>query len=342
MTKIIYLSLGSIPEDNKHLVETFSFNPEQKEATLKLNGVHKEIPEITFPISFDRYKDFETSCIENFKDELDKIKDLDQVDKTDILGVLLVDHANKSLILGSIKQYHRENLEQEPESQLQEHEQKQQNKEQEQQKGWENDYYDVWGRKVPEQENRKSNKNDKQELIEQGTELVKSKYRLLTLEETKEILYYDEEKGVYSYGGEILIEKELEDIFKFEIRKADIAEINGHIMRTTYVKKEEFDADLNIHNFKNGLYNIRTGELKPHTPDYYSLNQKPFLYNPKARSKHFVKFLKEVLYLEDIPTAIDIIAYTFVKYNPHELYFILIGIGSNGKSVYTGIIINLH
>lgn len=93
---------------------------------------------------------------------------------------------------------------------------------------------------------------------------------------------------------------------------------------------------------ENGLYNMRTGEFTQHTPDYYSLNQKPFPYNPKARPKRFIKFLKEVLYSEDLLTAIDIIALTFLRYNPHELYIILIGVGANGKSVYTGLITNLH
>jgi P4 family phage/plasmid primase-like protien len=353
-SKTVNLSLDPVPEDNKGLIDTFTFNPEQKEATLKLNGIHKEIiPALTFPIEFDqKYGDDTNSfsvyelnyqCLRNLHDELGKYERIRNLDK-EAVELVLTHNKNIDLMVSSIKQLGREVIEQSEfiaDEQEQQEEQEQQNKEQPE---WEKDYYDVYGRKIPEQESLKfnTNKNGKQELIEQGTELLISKYRFLTLEGGKEILYYDNDKGVYSYGGEILIEKELEEIFNFNIKSADITEIKGHIMRLTYVKKEEFDADLNIHNFKNGLYNIRTGELKPHTPDYYSLNQKPFLYNPKARSKHFVKFLKEVLYLEDIPTAIDIIAYTFVKYNPHELYFILIGIGSNGKSVYTGIIINLH
>ena len=92
-------------------------------------------------------------------------------------------------------------------------------------------------------------------------------------------------------------------------------------MRKTYVKREKFDSNLDIVNLKNGLYNMRTGKLEPHSPDYYSLNQKPFPYNPKARPKYFIKFLKDVLYAEDILTAIDIIAYTFLRYNPQELLF---------------------
>ena len=186
-------------------------------------------------------------------------------------------------------------------------------------------------------------KTEKQQLIEEGTQLVMSKYRFLTIEESKDILFYDDEKGVYVYGGEILIEKELEVTFGFKLRTSDITEIKNHVMRQTYIKRENFDFDLDVVNMENGLYNMRTGKFVSHTPDYYSLNQKPFPYNPKARPKHFIKFLKEeVLWTEDITTAIDIIAYTFLRYNTHELYFILIGNGANGKSVFTGLVTNLH
>ena len=41
-------------------------------------------------------------------------------------------------------------------------------------------------------------------------------------------------------------------------------------MRKTYVKLEEFDANLEYRKFKNGLYNWKTDKFLPHTPDYYS------------------------------------------------------------------------
>ena len=49
--------------------------------------------------------------------------------------------------------------------------------------------------------------------------------------------------------GEILIEKELELTFGFELSSSDIAEIKGHIMRQTYVKREKFDFNLDIKIF---------------------------------------------------------------------------------------------
>lgn len=44
--------------------------------------------------------------------------------------------------------------------------------------------------------------------MEEASEAIMTKHRLLTVEETKEILYY--RNGVYIPGGEILIEKEAE------------------------------------------------------------------------------------------------------------------------------------
>ena len=109
MTNIIYLSLDSLPDDNKGLIDTFSFNPESKYAELKLNGKHKGESALSFPIQFDKFRDFDRSCIEHFQSELDKYQELGQLEKVDILGVL-VDDANKSLILQSIKEYHKNTL----------------------------------------------------------------------------------------------------------------------------------------------------------------------------------------------------------------------------------------
>jgi putative DNA primase/helicase len=72
------------------------------------------------------------------------------------------------------------------------------------------------------------------------------------------------------------------------------------------------------------------------------LNQKPIIFNPKAKSKLIGKFLKEVLHPEDIRTAFEIISYTFIRINLFEYYFILIGTGANGKSVFIGVLSNLH
>ena len=185
-------------------------------------------------------------------------------------------------------------------------------------------------------------KLEKIDPIEEAVRLLMAKHRFATIWENKEILYYDEDKGVYVKDGERLIEEEVDRTFGFDLRTAGISEVMKFIMRKTYVKMEEFDSNIYIINLKNGLYNWKTDEFLPHTPDYYSLNQIPVKYDRYARPKLFLKFLREVLYQQDIRTAVELIAYTFVRKNIFEYYFILIGIGANGKSVFIGILSNLH
>ena len=184
--------------------------------------------------------------------------------------------------------------------------------------------------KVKEQdEEDKNEKVDKISLIEETSEIIMSKHRFLTIEESKEMLYYRD--GVYVPGGEVLVEKEAETCIDIDLPMSTLSEIKGHIMRHAYRTDDEIDSDLNIINLKNGLYNIRTGEFKEHSPDYLSINQVTVPYNPKAKSKLFGKFLCEVLYPSEIRTAIELIAYTFYRDNPFEIITILLDMELTGN-----------
>jgi P4 family phage/plasmid primase-like protien len=214
-----------------------------------------------------------------------------------------------------------------------------------------NEIDDIWESSIVFVENNRehyinNNRNDgiqlkkKEKLIEEATKKILSSHHFVTVEESKEILYYN--NGIYEKGGDILIETELETHYGYQLKLNDIKEINAHIMRRTYMKFEEFDKDFNIINVKNGLYLINEDKLVQHDPNYYSINQKPIVYNPLARPKLFGKFLSEVLYSTDIRTGVEMMAYTFSRNNLFEIYCILIGSGSNGKNVFTGILSYLH
>jgi P4 family phage/plasmid primase-like protien len=177
-------------------------------------------------------------------------------------------------------------------------------------------------------------------IVEQATELILENNHFVTLEESKEILYY--KKGVYVAGGEIVIEKEAEQMFGYALANKHLSEIKGHIIRKTYCKRESIDPDINVINLQNGLYDICNGTLKSHTPNYLSINQKPIVFNPDAKPKYFWKFLKDVLYPIEIKTAVEAMAYTFYRDTPFEYFFKLFGYGSNGKSVFTGLLTKLH
>ena len=184
------------------------------------------------------------------------------------------------------------------------------------------------------------NKQKQNYEIEQKTEEILSVDHFITLEETKEIIYYKD--GVYILGGDIIIEKEAEKLFGYSLKNKDLAEIKGHITRRTFHKRIELDNDVDIINLKNGLYSISKAELKEHSQSYISVNQKPIVYDPKAKSKVFGKFLSQVLYPSEIRTAVEAMAYTFYRDTPFEHLFILFGEGRNGKSVFTGLLTALH
>ena len=204
----------------------------------------------------------------------------------------------------------------------------------------------IWDNSVVHVQECRNSKNEQKGSkrdfgrIEYISEKLLGKYNFITLEETKEILYYD--NGVYKYGGDILIAKEAEAIAGYDLCNKDLREIISHIRRRTYHKRIEFDSNTNIYNVSNGLYNWKENKLYPHTPQYLSLKQKPIVYDPKAKPKLFGKFLSQVLYPANIRTAIESMAYTFLNDCPFDYFFILVGEGSNGKGVFTGLLTALH
>lgn len=195
-------------------------------------------------------------------------------------------------------------------------------------------------RAIDELDKRTGFNPDPVPLVEAATTEIMGKYNFVTIQETEEIWYYKD--GVYVPGGEIIIAKEAENTYHFEINSSKVTEIKGHIMRLTYHAKEEFDADINIINLKNGLYDWKNDVLKEHTADYLSINQKSIVYDKTAKPKLFGKFLSQVLYSRDIRTAIDAMAYTFHRDYDIEVIFILYGVGANGKTVFTSLLTHLH
>jgi putative DNA primase/helicase len=176
--------------------------------------------------------------------------------------------------------------------------------------------------------------------VEKATTHLMERHHFITIEETKEIWYYD--NGVYVAGGEITIEKEAQKLLGYKLKNKDLAEIKAQIIRQSYVKMKEIDADINTLNLNNGLYDIDNDRLLKHTPAYYSINQKPIVYDKDAKPKRFIKFLQEVLYPTHILTAIDAMAYTFHRDYIVEILYLLVGLGANGKSVFTKLLTEMH
>jgi P4 family phage/plasmid primase-like protien len=94
-------------------------------------------------------------------------------------------------------------------------------------------------------------------------------------------------------------------------------------------------------NLKNGIYNIKTGDLRPHSPEYAFRYVLPYDYDPSAECPRFEKFLLEVT-----KDRIDIVSVLqeFMGYAVAggpcygEKALIMYGEGANGKSTFMDVL----
>jgi len=172
-----------------------------------------------------------------------------------------------------------------------------------------------------------------------------------TIIENEELLWYDDEKGVYRENGEKVVKKLCELIWTRDVvlrylkpirlRKLTthfVNEVINAIKRRTYVSNTEFDKDPFIINVKNGLLDIRTKELKPHTPEYLSRIQINAEYNPDAKCPKIDKFISEIVPEKYRKLLYQIPAYCLFPDYKYEKAFMLVGDGENGKSTYLNLI----
>ncbi|WP_103529485.1 phage/plasmid primase, P4 family [Streptomyces sp. SM12] len=112
---------------------------------------------------------------------------------------------------------------------------------------------------------------------------------------------------------------------------AELPAIHG--VRTT---ADEFDAHADLLSVRNGTVNLRTGELRPHSPDDMITQCLDIEYDPTAKAPRWESFLDEVFpNHSDMPAYIRrVIGYGITGHTAEQCYFFHHGGGKNGKSAY--------
>lgn len=87
-------------------------------------------------------------------------------------------------------------------------------------------------------------------------------------------------------------------------------------------------------NVKNGLLNVATGKLEPHSSDYLSPVQLPVFYRPGAGCPKIDKFIGEVFPADAMAIAYELPAWLMTPYTAIQKAVLLLGPGGNGKSRY--------
>ena len=186
---------------------------------------------------------------------------------------------------------------------------------------------------------------DNEERIENVVKILKQFFHFVTLRNSEKILLYNG-KIYDSLNSESIIKEETEKLIPL-CPERDTIEVINKIKRQTYVDFEEFDSDPNLITIENGILDLETLKLKPHTPKHLSQVLIPVKYNkPKSENIEdnlkdtiFWKYLKssftinEKFRKDDFETILEIIASPIVKRHIDEKAFMFLGNGENGKSV---------
>ena len=100
---------------------------------------------------------------------------------------------------------------------------------------------------------------------------------------------------------------------------------------------EEFDQYPDLLAVRNGVVELRTGELKPHNARLLLTKRVDIAYNPEARAWRWERFLTEVFepHPELVPYMQRLLGYGITGRTSEQIVALLVGKGANGKSVLT-------
>jgi len=113
------------------------------------------------------------------------------------------------------------------------------------------------------------------------------------------------------------------------------------IANETYINIKEFDKNEMVLNLSNGLLNVETLELMPHTPEYLSFRRIPITYNPKVKCPKIRKFLKEIFHSKDIKYILEKIGLSLTPIMIFQDGTFLFGTGNNGKTTFYNLLRSL-
>ena len=155
----------------------------------------------------------------------------------------------------------------------------------------------------------------------------------------EDIFFY--ENGYYNSRGRDKIRQLVN--YYLEERSSEYykKEVIGFIGDLNHIDRADLEPPTNLINVKNGILNIDTMELSPHTPDYYFINQIPINYNPDAACPLFDKFLEDVVYEDHIPLMQEILGFILYRKYFLNVAFLFVGGGRNGKGVLINVIRSL-
>jgi len=114
-------------------------------------------------------------------------------------------------------------------------------------------------------------------------------------------------------------------------------EVVDFIRHYKYVERKDLNPPLNLINLKNGVLDIETKKLSPHTPDIYFLRELPIIYDPQAKIKKIDQFFNDLLNTEDKKIIQEFLGDCLQRTYKNKKSLMCVGITDTGKSQLLGL-----
>lgn len=157
---------------------------------------------------------------------------------------------------------------------------------------------------------------------------------------------FHESLGWYEYNtsrweeiSEYDIQKKVGDIYG-KFRTSRNVSAVAKLLRPELLYNDFWNKHTNLINFPNGMLDLESGKLLPHSRDYYSSIQMLFPYTPDARCPNWNTFIEDVTAgdLSRHNLLQEMFGYCLLRDARFQKAFCLLGDGANGKSVLLNVL----
>lgn len=167
------------------------------------------------------------------------------------------------------------------------------------------------------------------------------KFNIITVGE-KEREMYVYRAGMYTRAENEIIYPEIQRVLGEHITKNAKNETFHKIAdMTSYNRSIFYSAPIHLIPLKNGVFNMETKELLPHSPEYRFTYQFPIMYDAKATCPLTEKFMHQVLTDDQYKVVEEWMGYYFYRLYSFKKAIIFVGEGDTGKTTLLETIIHL-
>lgn len=166
---------------------------------------------------------------------------------------------------------------------------------------------------------------------------LEDRYDWMYVVESERLWVYDDTAGYFDPWGEEFAAKILERNLNSYYRKAEKSEVLDRLQARNQTHRETLNARARDGYYLcvgNGVVDLKTGELKDHSPYYKFTRGLRWDYDPaQADPEPVLEFLDDITERKaDRDTLLDHLAHGLMPGHPYRAFVITYGPGSNGKT----------